>query len=279
MINIDNREYPALQNIHQYHSDIDQIVSELKTKIALNCFWHSRWYDDNSKVDLCNHLKGSEWYYREKLFNQAISENPIKPTSSSFLLADTFSEDEGHMQKLGIPLKSYFDISHLLFIFEPNDDYYDMYFFAVPEKTLNANTLYLRHFDYIKAFIKDYQVKAKTIIEDSSIQKTLQTKTVTNQYLYNTVNNNLIELEPEKQQNLRLHKLTQREIQTLYWLAEGKTIPGIAMILGLSKRTIEDYVINIKTKLSCDSLFQIGQVIGSNKELFNVLFKETMNDS
>ena len=44
--------------------------------------------------------------------------------------------------------------------------------------------------------------------------------------------------------------LSDREIETLTWVARGKTSAEIALILGLSKRTIDFHVENARTKLS-----------------------------
>ena len=42
--------------------------------------------------------------------------------------------------------------------------------------------------------------------------------------------------------------LTRREVEVLGWLREGKTCPEIAMILGLSHRTVEKHISNIYRK-------------------------------
>ena len=42
--------------------------------------------------------------------------------------------------------------------------------------------------------------------------------------------------------------LTRREMEVLGWLREGKTCPEIAMILGLSHRTVEKHISNIYRK-------------------------------
>lgn len=46
---------------------------------------------------------------------------------------------------------------------------------------------------------------------------------------------------------------TQRETQTIYFLLRGNTIVEVAEILGLSRRTIEFYLKNMKSKLNCHS--------------------------
>ena len=44
--------------------------------------------------------------------------------------------------------------------------------------------------------------------------------------------------------------LSEREIETLTWVARGKTSADIAQILGLTKRTVDFHVENARTKLA-----------------------------
>jgi DNA-binding CsgD family transcriptional regulator len=52
-----------------------------------------------------------------------------------------------------------------------------------------------------------------------------------------------IELQPDPL------KLNDREVETLTWAARGKTSAEIAVILGLSKRTIDFHLDNARSKL------------------------------
>lgn len=67
---------------------------------------------------------------------------------------------------------------------------------------------------------------------------------------------NLLMKAGESANNIRLsqnHNLTRRQQECLYYLVRGKTMQGIADTLGLSAKTIEHYLENIKNKLHCNS--------------------------
>lgn len=49
------------------------------------------------------------------------------------------------------------------------------------------------------------------------------------------------------------HKISDRERQCIFHLVKGKTTTQIAESLGLSQRTVESYLDNIKNKLGCNS--------------------------
>ena len=48
--------------------------------------------------------------------------------------------------------------------------------------------------------------------------------------------------------------LTQREAECVSYLLYGLTIRGAAKALGISHRTAEDYISNIREKLDCSSM-------------------------
>lgn len=47
------------------------------------------------------------------------------------------------------------------------------------------------------------------------------------------------------------HKLSPRENECLFFTLQGKTAKEIAIILNLSRRTVEEYISSIKQKLNC----------------------------
>lgn len=51
-------------------------------------------------------------------------------------------------------------------------------------------------------------------------------------------------------------KLTEREIECIYWAAHGKSSEETAMILKIKSSTVEEYRKNIKKKLNCSNIAQ-----------------------
>jgi DNA-binding CsgD family transcriptional regulator len=71
---------------------------------------------------------------------------------------------------------------------------------------------------------------------------------------------NVKQVEPNEKTdiNLGFGLLSQRELECIQWLYKGKTVPEIALILNISKRTAEKHILNIKNKLQCYTLLQLG---------------------
>lgn len=56
--------------------------------------------------------------------------------------------------------------------------------------------------------------------------------------------------------------LSKKEIECVNWMIKGKSSSEMAIILGISKRTIETHMNSIKRKLNCYKQFQVGYLIG-----------------
>lgn len=66
---------------------------------------------------------------------------------------------------------------------------------------------------------------------------------------------------------------TQREVDCMKLLMRGNTINGTALKLGLSHRTIEFYVKNMKMKLRCTSKAELIEKV-TQTELLKLLFEK-----
>lgn len=68
--------------------------------------------------------------------------------------------------------------------------------------------------------------------------------------LFNTTPRDIIEINQLPSNNI---KLTERQIDRLYYLVNGMTMKEIARTLSLSPKTIEHYLYAIKLKLNCNN--------------------------
>ncbi len=87
---------------------------------------------------------------------------------------------------------------------------------------------------------------------------------------------------PTKQGSLKdspLTKLSRRERQCLYYCTRGMSANAIALELGLSKRTIEDYLERAKNKLGCANKFElIDYIISSFFSDYHNIYHFCFND-
>ncbi|MEW6302299.1 MAG: LuxR C-terminal-related transcriptional regulator [Verrucomicrobiota bacterium] len=67
--------------------------------------------------------------------------------------------------------------------------------------------------------------------------------------------------------NLKQLGLTDREAEVLYWVAEGKNNPEIAVILDLSPRTVEKHLQNVFAKLGAENRMQALVIVNERLQV------------
>ncbi|HLX53240.1 MAG TPA: helix-turn-helix transcriptional regulator, partial [Aquella sp.] len=66
--------------------------------------------------------------------------------------------------------------------------------------------------------------------------------------------------------------LTGKEMQILLHLCNGKKLVDAAKILFISEKTVETHIGNIKNKLKCRTMFELG-VVTQHLGIQNIAFK------
>jgi DNA-binding CsgD family transcriptional regulator len=66
---------------------------------------------------------------------------------------------------------------------------------------------------------------------------------------------------------------TRREAECMVMLLKGKTINAAALKLGLSPRTVEFYLKNMKVKIGCCTKFELIELVIATDFLRNIDFK------
>jgi len=107
----------------------------------------------------------------------------------------------------------------------------------------NEKTLYLT----IKKIQKQQQ---QSLLHGISINVSKVHKNLLNHYLKST------------QASDEDIELTNREIQCLSWMSQGKSTKEIALIIGVTAKTVEFHINNAKTKLGCYKASQLGYIVG-----------------
>lgn len=165
---------------------------------------------------------------------------------------------------------------------------YTFYFTADPNSK-SINQLYYNKMNELLAFIAFFREK---IASDKVLMDAFSTKVLDLSLISKNSNNHiklpkhcLVDSARETTLITRYmlsgpygsSYLSLRELQCLYWLRQGKTIPEIAILLCRSQRTIEERVMKIKAKLQCDNLFQLGNRV-AELGLHHLLKQQVMGE-
>lgn len=112
-----------------------------------------------------------------------------------------------------------------------------------------------------------------------------KTGTTANDNEYGPTYLELIEKQLSQKKSLRRYSLgarygdvyfTRREAECMVWLLEGKKLEDIAMILGLSIRTVEYYIKNMKAKVGCRSKFNLIDLVRASDFIEEFNFQEQL---
>jgi len=259
--------------IESTSSDFASCCQSILKKFDGTCFQHNRVYNNMEHFWLTTRPDFTAVYFKEGMYNYALCERHPTTYRKGILLWDNWEETSDAFIKVGKPAQDEFNISHGVSIFEPSESYCDIYEIGLKRHDSNTALKLATELSYALNFIKHYKERAKGLI--SYADKHRYKLEYSHDKLFSPHKHNVI-LELECRNNGQLvsfERLTVREYECLAWLTRGKTIPEIALILGISKRTVEKFIANIKSKLECYTLFQIGRFVGKHNKYFNKIFE------
>ncbi len=149
----------------------------------------------------------------------------------------------------------YHNLWNGLSVYVKSSDYVDIYDFTPTQENCDAKHFLLNNRTFVHDFIKIYTHRYKHTIDNHSeeIRGTLGCKKPIDPEA-NTSNQNRYLLQEQKDKLLVDKKgktiiVTHRQYECAYYLSIGKTAKEMAIILGLSHRTVEKHIDQLKEKL------------------------------
>lgn len=251
----------AVNNICQplfEHTEVDYVA-------------YLRIYNNKMLVIESNHGFG-EWFLANEKYN--VSRPTTSPKERShkggYYLSDSWNKNNTHPELISLVRdeQNIFQHHHGLLKMRTTDDYNEILSFNTSVKSTRMNDWYLANLDVFDKFIAYFKEKAAPLIQqaEKNCFQVIEYKSIgearydadigliTEQHLY-AIKNKI---------NLQYALLTPREKECVYWLFCGKNVPEIALILGISKRTVEKFIMRIKEKFDCCTLFQLGKVLATS---------------
>lgn len=149
--------------------------------------------------------------------------------------------------------KNIFGYGNGISICQDHAHFREVYSFYSTSENHAINHFYLNNIDYLKKFKNFFVKKANKLIQKSENNKFILPKEhLKSDWQVNATGNKkpILELPILERTGIQ-EVLTEREKSCLFWLVKGKSSKDIGNILCLSKRTVENYIANMKSKLSC----------------------------
>jgi DNA-binding CsgD family transcriptional regulator len=261
-----------------YRDDIIDIIQPLTELLGINYFSFRRIYNNGNHIVLTNFPPWVINYYKNAYFNKkevlkTETCNYFQPVIWDYLqYKDPFS-----IGALAECQKAY-DLAHSLSLKYMTPEYMDLYSLAAPSINESVNEKYLNYYESIKKFAFYFQSKAAFLINQAELYPIITAEEAIKTSDENLFNRGLAKFEQQillKQLNLNLDsraiKLTPRETQCIKALKMGFSSKDMALNLGISPRTVEVYINNLKIKLGVSYKPSITAVLNNTCFDFNLI--------
>jgi DNA-binding CsgD family transcriptional regulator len=125
-------------------------------------------------------------------------------------------------------------------------------FYNLGSKSSDSSVInqYVNNLDSYEKFIMGFQEKATALLHAAK------------RYKLNINAEALVDSRKKYGYQFGNLYLTERELECINYLTLGKTAEEVAIILNISKRTVETHILNIKRKTNCFNQFRLGYLLG-----------------
>lgn len=258
------------------HYEMHTVLRAFPVMQEIEYFAWTRLFNDGYRAGLTNRPDWIDHYYKQGYYNYAKCDKHPSCYQSGYTLWDLWDKDTTSCQIINKDSEDNFNLAHGISIINSHEEWCDVFDFCTTRSNIRINEFYISNIVLFEKFTQYFYEIAASLIKKSINNKfKLEYDDVLD--IYNETPDLIIIPFSSKTNLLQtahlegIHaNLSEREIECLQWLIKGKTAGEIAVILQISKRTVEKHMLNIKEKLGCYTLFQTGLKIGcyGNLSLF-----------
>lgn len=233
----------------KYASKIKRICDPLN-HLGIDTFWYYTLSEDGLLTYIGNQPEIADYFFCEKLY---IDHPDFK---SPQFLTEGYKFDNsksGFNVKQEFILKK-FSMDQIFLINEKKNKVHHGYGFATTKNNKDLSNTYINNIPLLKKFIHYFLNETDPILKSLNKNKVEIGKYVGNKFYEQNIHTPFEIEETIFREKIgdNLH-LSKRQEECMDLLIKGNSANQIGDALGLSKRTIEFYLENIKNKLSCNS--------------------------
>lgn len=249
---------------------MQQFCSELFKKFNLICFRHVRLYDEGSRFELTTDPEWTKHFMEQGYFNYTRLDRNGKCYQSGYFLWDAWNKNTPAYEIVMRDALQNFDGGLGFSILRRSTAWVDKFDFSSSIKNARANETFLNNIHLLDDFVNYFLIRMSSLVEKAHQSREFlpfvidPSEEYADTFLPKHILSAVSHSEEKKQTNNCL-SLTKRELECLYWLSLGKTTSEIALIFDGSARTVEKFIISIKEKFKCRTLFQVGQIMSAVK--------------
>jgi len=260
---------------------LSQEFSELCKPLAkfhINHFTYQKHFNDGGQVSLSTKPQWISDYYNLQLYQTSLFEG--KPSNYKAGFSVWFGEYDLEVYKHG---RNYYNTAHCISIAEPCLDGCEHFLFSAAPEYQAAIQFLSNNIDILYRFILYLKDKGGPIFKAAYKRRLLiknsQEGKVTNPFMDSDFHQEMLAAKKDFFKSTSIHryvfesgedngiKLTHREINCIVYLLQNKTAAETAILMNISRRTVESYLDNIKLKLNCNTKIELIQKLIKNKYL------------
>ncbi len=235
---------------------LQKFGKDILEKTKSKCFGFDRIYNDGSCLRFTSRPELVQYLLENNhRITAEFAETCSHQKSFSFFLSketqEMGSDFEPHRQ-----LMHNFQLGTGFQQIDRNFGYYDQVWFVCPLGLNYAANLFLIHKTIMDEFIIEFKAWMSPWLSSASTHRILIPRS-----MLTSVRGIVEQSELSSLQNDPLSSLTKRELQCVAFISLGQTASDIALTLGLSVRTVEHYIENIKEKLGCKRKSQVSKLV------------------
>lgn len=259
-----------------HSKEIKEICMPLDQYFGIDYFAHVNVDSKGNFTALGKNPGFVEHYLSSKYYNSDVHLSD-SDASVDYVIQDAFSH-YGETNQLFVDCLE-FSLHHFFTILIKREESVDAYHFATSKKNNMINEMYLQIFSHLKNFISYF---TETVSSNKNLSAAYDVKFKIEQdkasYLSGLSSRHQFDSDIEAFAKAisakRLHLLdssrsyiTPKERECLQWLRAGYTAEEIADVMNIVERTVRAHINNLKQKLDCKTLFQLGSKISQHNQL------------
>jgi DNA-binding CsgD family transcriptional regulator len=230
-------------------TNVQEICSPFFDKSGLNAFSYSRLYADGSRSELWSNEAARDHTFKVARYIVGTYTPKFfsKEEKFSFLEKKVLSYPKSLRDRFIAQLndqREYFDHDHCFAILNQNVEFCEYFLFYGPKRWSDAANYYVNNLDVLQTFAGFFTESAKDLVVRAD-QAKIVPPLKSDEFVEN--------MDPPLLQGplSKSPALTKREREVANLILRGMTSKEIGKELGLSPRTIESHVENMKRRLDC----------------------------
>jgi len=252
-------------------NNVQVVCQHFFAKTKTTYFNYIRRYKDGSKISLSNCSCWHKYFYENKLFEnvleierQTIIEQP--PIGAIKIVSWNNTPDAQEVQEQSV----YFNIGNGISLAIVHGSYIEYCYFGTENKNIDVSNWYINNVSTLIEFIHYFKDKTANIIAEASLPKN-RIDYCNNMKLLNEKKDLFISSQHDSDHvkpkryfvdigNKEI-PITAREMDCIKYIFRGYPSSQVGRLLGISERTVEKHIENVKERLGCHSKSDLIDVL------------------